>query len=131
MRHLVLVSVALASLPVLTPLTIAAEDRVPVMVGGNGHLDACVSLGQVNSANSQGTVKVRHGPARNYKVIDTLKTGHFAWMCSVDGQWTGIVYPPSNDGVCDESSPINPAQPYKGRCRSGWIESSMISLIAG
>lgn len=106
---------------------LAAEESVPVIVGGNGDIDACMSVGEIKNS----AAKVRKGPSAKYTETDLLEAGRIVWLCSNNGQWVGIVYPSINQGTCEVSSPINPEQPYKGKCNSGWILESDIELAAG
>lgn len=106
----------------------------PVMVGAVEDLDACTGLGVVSGLDPEGDafLAVRAAANANAKMLDKLPEGKKVHICdtSPDGKWLGIVY--SRKGIdCGVNSPIRPAQPYKGRCHSGWVSARWIKVIAG
>jgi hypothetical protein len=109
---------------------VMAAGRVPVMVGGSDDLDACKSVGIVKAANGVGGAHVRMGPSEEHLIFGFLKDGKQVWMCSHEGDWVGVVYP-SKDEACGVSGPINPEQPYEGKCKSGWVHESDMEPVAG
>lgn len=115
----------------------SADNAVmPVMVGGEEDLDACGSVGVVSglAPRGDGFLAVRTGANASYKLVDKLLEGQQVLMCSTsaDGKWYGIVYAPENKDLdCGVSSPISPAQPYQGKCKSGWVSGRWIKQIAG
>ena len=117
-------------------LAVSAGDNTatPVMVGGTEDLDACTSLGVVSGLDPEGDafLAVRAAANSSAKVLDKLPEGKKIHLCdsSPDGKWLGIVY--TKKGIdCGVSSPIRPAQPYKGRCHSGWVSVRWVKVIAG
>lgn len=108
---------------------VAAAGGSPVMIGSEPGLDACGSLGAVTSA----TLSVRDGPGSAFRRIDSLAKGRTVFVCSSspDGEWTGVVYADGSEPDCGVSSPVPEPQPYAGACRSGWVRSKWITIIAG
>lgn len=106
----------------------------PVMVGGTEDLDACHSEGIVSGLDPEGDafLAVRAAANANARMLDKLPEGKKVYICdsSPDGKWLGIVY--TKKGIdCGVSSPIRPAQPYKGRCHSGWVSQKWVKVTAG
>lgn len=117
-------------------LAVNAADNTatPVMVGGMEDLDACTGLGVVSGLDPEGDafLAVRAAANANAKMLDKLPEGKKVHICdsSPDGKWFGVVY--SKKGIdCGVNSPIKPAQPYKGRCHSGWVSQKWVKVIAG
>ena len=125
MKNLIVFALLLVSPHVM------AADRVPVMVGGNGDMDACPSMAIVKSADGVGGVHMRTGPSDEHLVFGFLGDGNKVWMCSHEGGWVGIVYPSAKDESCEVGRPINPEQAYQGKCKSGWVRESDIKPVAG
>ena len=107
----------------------------PVIVGSDDNLDACPSLGVVSGLKLKGDgfLAVRSGASTKYALIDKLQQGQKVFICntSKDGNWFGVVYSHGNVDDCGVSSPVNPAQQYKGKCKSGWVNAHWIKLLAG
>ena len=105
------------------------------MVGGSDDLDACPSYGVVSGLKSKknGFLVVRSGSNIIFQKIDKLQEGQKVFICetSTDRNWFGIVYSHNNANDCGISSPISPTQPYKGKCKSGWVNARWIKLLAG
>lgn len=138
---LLLLGVAACS-ALIRPDTAGAVEPVearPVMVGDdNGYEDACSTLGRVAGLNPRGDnfLAVRAIPSTAGAMIAKLKPGHIVWMCDQtnDGAWHGVVFQPDDGGEgyadCGVSSPA-PYGRYRGPCRSGWVSSRYIELLAG
>ena len=109
----------------------AALAPVPVRIGGQEDLDACPSLGQVGGARS-GMISVRSAPAADAPEIDRLANGAFAYVCENRGEWVGVVYLQGEDTPdCGVGSPVDKRMPYPGPCKSGWVRSKWIRIVAG
>jgi hypothetical protein len=108
---------------------------VQVMVGSDDNLDACSALGMVSGLKSRqdSFLAVRAGPDKRFAMIDRLKAGQKVFICrtSEDGKWYGVVYSRNSAEDCGVTSPINPARPYNGKCKSGWVNAHWIKLLAG
>lgn len=108
---------------------VAAAGGSPVMIGSEPELDACGSLGAVAATK----LSVRDGPGSAFHRMDSLAKGKTVFVCSSspDGEWTGVVYADGSEPDCGVSSPVPKPQPYAGACRSGWVRSKWITIIAG
>lgn len=116
----------------------AAPPRaVPVEVGGSAEWDACGSLGEVRGlkAGGDGFLAVRAGPGADYAMLDRLGNGRQVYVCATRGRWISIVYAAADSNAgeagCGVSSAIAKARVYPGPCKSGWVHSSWIEIIAG
>ena len=109
-----------------------AAAPVPVMVGGDEDMDACPSLAQVGGAKS-GLVSVKAGPSTDQPEIDRLANGEFAYTCEDSGEWTGVVYRHGKQMAPDCGVGSNQAErtPYRGPCKSGWVRSKWLTVVAG
>ena len=118
-------------------MTVFAGSAVPVRVGGDAKLDACV-VGKVRGLNQSGDgfLAVRMGPGSKYPMIDRLYNDNEVFLCANHGEWRGIVYRKPAQAQdrkpdCKVSSPLPKRQPYKGPCESGWAHRNWLVLIAG
>lgn len=113
----------------------ANEVTTPVIVGSDDDLDACSSLGMVSGLNPKGDgfLAVRSGKNATAPLVDKLLENQKVFICntSKDGKWLGVVYSLDNINDCGVTSAVNPAQPYKGKCKSGWVSTRWIKLLAG
>ncbi|MBD3729879.1 MAG: integron [Sphingomonadales bacterium] len=111
---------------------------LPVMVGGQEDMDACMSLGYVDHLNPKGDnfLSVRAQPRAGAPETYRVKAGHMLWLCdeSRDGKWYGVVFQPAERmedwADCNVSTPL-PRGPYRGPCRSGWVAKRFVELAAG
>ena len=117
---------------VLACSVVAASDFRPVIVGHEEGLDACGGVAKVGGAKSS-LVSVRTGPATGYREIDRLKVGQFVYVCDGNSEWTGVVYGNGAEmkAGCGVTSPIPRAAPYSGVCKSGWVRSKWLTVVAG
>jgi hypothetical protein len=132
----------LACIPLVVALPARADApaAVPVMVGGDGGLDACPSLGAIIPLRKggDGFVSVRAAPSRAARELDRLASGRELMLCqtSADGQWLGVVYPDPARGMSPGDCGVSTAadgqsRPYDGECRSGWVFRTFVTVIAG
>ena len=98
-------------------------------------MDACGSLGEVRGVNPRGDnyLSVRTGPRAHLPERDRLRPGRQVFVCqtSRDGQWLGVVYSRNPRQQCNVGSPVRGPRPYSGPCRSGWVNSRYITIVAG
>ena len=114
----------------------AAPPRaVPVQVGGSVEWDACGSSGRVRGlkADGDGFLAVRAGPGADYRMLDKLGNGRLVYLCGSRGGWTAVVYaaPGADAGECGVSWAIAEVEIYRGPCRSGWVNTTWIEVVAG
>jgi len=112
----------------------------PVRIGEGGpRFDACQSVGEVGRHVS-GSLPVLSAPFDRAEKIDSLPAGQTIHICtrSIDQQWLGIVYDQPSDPAatgtpvdCGVSSPVRAKRNYDGPCKSGWVESTYVVLVAG
>jgi hypothetical protein len=107
---------------------------VPVMAGGEEDLDACGSSGRIVGLNPRGDgfLSVRSGPGgKPYREIDRLYNGNAVMVCDEQGPWLAVVYGRSADDDCGVGTPWPVRKPYGGPCRSGWVHSRYVRMVAG
>lgn len=112
----------------------SAQGLEPVEVGGDAETDACVTLGQIVRLDPKGDnfLAVRGGPGSQRPELDRLGGGALVTICDERGPWLGIVYPaPGTKTDCGVSSPRPTRSPYGGPCRSGWVHSRFVDVVAG
>lgn len=128
---------ALALMLTTAPIAAAPPRAVPVEVGGSEEWDACGALGEVRGlkAEGDGFLAVRAGPGADYAMLDQLGSGRQVYVCATRGRWISIVYAAVNVNVgeagCGVSSSIAQARTYRGPCKSGWVHSAWIEIVAG
>ncbi len=122
----------------------------PVTIGEDGpQLDACGALGVVRGLAVGKTLAIHAAPFREAKATAQLVNGARVHVCtrSLDQKWLGVVVlpgapAPDGDDVggnevlpapadCGVSSPVDRRQVYDGPCKSGWVSSGFVRLIAG
>jgi hypothetical protein len=126
----------LAALAILIGAATAQAQRtkldVPILVGGT-ELDACGSLAEVKGLDAAGDnfLSVRSGPAATFREIDRLKAGDRVIICGEKGVWYAAVYPWSSGRDCKVGTRWPKRAAYTGPCKSGWIHSKFVEIIAG
>lgn len=110
-----------------------------VRIGEGGpRFDACQAVGKVADLRSA-QLDVLIAPFDSAAKKDALDLGEMVYICSRshDQQWFGIVYDnttasdAAGAGDCGVSSPVRTKQNYDGPCKSGWVESNFVKLVAG
>lgn len=136
MKRRMLIAVVAAAWA-LTPLAGQAQQQgkidIPIMLGADGDLDACGSVGVIVGLDPKGDgfLSVRSGPAgKPYREIDRLYNGNPVYICGEKGKWLAVVYP-ADGRDCGVSSPWPKRLPYTGPCRYGWVHSRYVRLTAG
>ncbi|VAV93339.1 hypothetical protein MNBD_ALPHA04-1106 [hydrothermal vent metagenome] len=132
-----------------TARTGANPSERPVRIGEGGpRFDACQAVGQVKGLRGK-SLDVLIAPFDSAEKKETISAGQHVWICtrSLDQQWFGIVYDdgvpgatgdgaatanaPAHPGDCGVSSPVRSKRNYDGPCKSGWVESNFVKLVAG
>ncbi len=109
---------------------------VAVQVGGYPDDDACLAVGRVVPARgSMARLEVRDRPDRRGRVVTSIPSDSFVWICDVsaNGEWIGILFSHRRDGriSCGVSGTISKRDDYAGPCRQGWVPHDTIVLYAG
>jgi hypothetical protein len=105
-----------------------AAQAVRVGLGGPA-LDACMSTGEVAAGDP---APVRVAPNAMAPERDRLAPGFGFAICDESGEWTGIIYGPAGLARhCGTASPVPRVTAYAGRCRSGWIATDRVRMMAG
>lgn len=109
-----------------------ADSPTPVMIGGNDGLDACLTLGSVVSPEGLNDVSVYSKPDGSSTVIERLASGTYIMICDSSGDaWSGIVFAGDNSPSCKVTSSSEARHPYQGECKSGWVKTIVIEILAG
>lgn len=116
--------------PQSEPLDPGAE---PVRIGEGGpRFNACLGTGRVINTAS---LDVRQAPFGDATRIDGIAPDTSIDICSrsLDQRWLGVVYRPADQPTldCGVSGPVERARGYDGPCRSGWVSSAFVRLVAG
>jgi hypothetical protein len=136
LKRIAATGLALAAAGLAATTAPAQQGQRPVRVGLAGNdLDACLSLAEVRGLDRNGdnTLTVRATPTRAGRVLDRLGPNRQVWVCDGDAVpgWTGIVYADRPGVECNVGSPVPSIQPYEGPCRTGWVFSRYLVVIAG
>lgn len=109
----------------------------PVRIGeGGAGFDACAYVGRVTNISPAGEtyLPLRAAPFLEADELLRLPNGARLFVCtrSIDQRWQGVVVPPADapDTDCGVAAPVASARDYAGPCRSGWVASSFVRLIA-
>lgn len=116
------------------PETSAVSTAVPVRVGDAGPaFRACQATGAPRAA--EGSLTVLGGPYDAAPTLGSIPAGARFFVCSrsIDQRWMGIVYDPAGTLApgCGVSAPVAARGDYAGPCRSGWVASAAVRLVAG
>jgi hypothetical protein len=106
---------------------------VPVYIGDDPGLDACLSWGEVQGLHHS-KLAVRRGPGVDYEQVDELDNGQGLYLCdaSAEGDWIGVVYRTGeSEPDCGVTSPVPERRAYDGPCKSGWVHRRWVRVIAG
>lgn len=99
----------------------------PVFVGGDSSLDACGGYGKTKQLT-----KLRKSATAQKTSEVVLPVGTELYICSesADGKWLGVVVQ-NSDASCGVSSPQKKRAAYKGKCKSGWVPTTLVDYLAG
>lgn len=108
----------------------------PILIGQDGpRFRACASVGLVAGLGDDDRLEVRTAPFESASVTDALENGRRIFICmrSLDQKWFGAVYPGERQDAaqCGVLAPVSAQRAYEGPCRSGWVASSAVRLVAG
>ncbi|MEA3001639.1 MAG: hypothetical protein QOH81_427 [Sphingomonadales bacterium] len=118
------------------PADIVTPGLVPVRVGELGpNFEACSAAGTTRHIEAGQSLPVRAAPFDNAAQTGAVPAGARFFVCSrsIDQKWFGIVYDPGGAlaPACGVSKPANARHAYAGPCKSGWIQSAYVKVIAG
>lgn len=119
--------------PAPNPVTV---DSVPVRIGELGaSFNACNAAGTTRNLEEGGSLQVRAAPFDAAEETGTIPAGARFFVCtrSHDQDWMGVVFHEGGalDPSCGVSGPVTARQNYEGPCRSGWVSSAFVKLVAG
>jgi hypothetical protein len=97
---------------------------------------ACVADGTTRNVGPNETLPVRAAPFDNSGQAGAIAARSRFFICarSLDQKWFGIVYDDQAVGLtprCRVSDPVAAPGAYQGPCRSGWVSSAFVKVIAG
>ena len=115
--------------------TVTAAAR-PVRIGELGpNFAACSAAGTTRNLKAGEALPVRWAPFDNARETGSVPAGTRFFICtrSHDQKWFGIVF---DDGGtlaerCGVAEPVTRRRDYDGPCRSGWVQSAFVKVIAG
>ncbi|HEY9554004.1 hypothetical protein [Allosphingosinicella sp.] len=119
--------------PEPSPVTV---DTVPVRIGELGaSFNACNAAGTTRNLAEGGSLPVRAAPFDAAEETGAIPASARFFVCtrSHDQGWMGVVFHEGGtlDPSCGVSGPVTTARAYDGPCRSGWIASAFVKLVAG
>jgi hypothetical protein len=88
--------------------------------------DAACFLGKVTASTF---ASIRSAPKPEAKELDRLNAETQVLVCDSRGAWTGVVYRARISGCVSDS--VSKAFNYQGPCKSGWIASRFVVVVAG
>jgi starvation-inducible outer membrane lipoprotein len=112
------------------------RQQVPVRIGELGpSFNACAGAGTTRQVTASRPLPVRAAPFEDAEETGAITAGQRFFICtrSHNQKWLGVVYDESGTLAerCGVSSPANSRQAYEGPCRSGWVSSPFVRLVAG
>ncbi|HYW15332.1 MAG TPA: hypothetical protein VE891_04155 [Allosphingosinicella sp.] len=113
----------------------ASESR-PVRIGELGaNFRACGAAGTSRNLKAGEALAVRSAPFENAGETGKVDSGARFFICtrSHDQKWFGIVFDEGGTLAerCGVSEPVTRRRDYDGPCRSGWVQSAFIKVVAG
>lgn len=115
---------------------IVTPEAASVAIGELGpSVDACPAAGTTSHVEDGGRLPVRSAPFDNAGETGAIPVGGRFFVCtrSIDQKWFGIVYDEGGTlaARCGVSDTVTERRNYAGPCRSGWVASAFVKLIAG
>ena len=108
----------------------------PVRIGELGaNFDACGAAGTTRNLKAGEALPVRLAPFENAGETGSVPARARFFICtrSHDQKWFGIVYDEGGTLAqrCGVAEPVTRRRDYDGPCRSGWVQSAFVKVIAG
>lgn len=107
----------------------------PVRIGEYGaNFRACGQAGTSRNLKAGEALPVRSAPFDNAAETGRAASGSRFFICarSHDQKWFGIVF--DEEGTlaerCGVSEPVTRRRDYDGPCRSGWVQSAFVKVVA-
>jgi hypothetical protein len=115
--------------------TVTAAAR-PVRIGELGpNFAACGAAGTTRNLKSGEALAVRWAPFDNARESGRVPARARFFICarSLDQKWFGIVFDEGGSLAerCGVTEPVTGRRDYDGPCRSGWVQSAFVKVIAG
>jgi hypothetical protein len=113
------------------------DGTMAVRIGELGpSFKACVTDGTTRNVEPGETLPVRAAPFDGAAGTGAIAAGGRFFVCSrsLDQKWFGIVYDDQAAALparCGVSEPAAARRDYDGPCRSGWVSSALVKLVAG
>jgi hypothetical protein len=96
---------------------------------------ACGAAGTTRNLKAGEALPVRSAPFDNAGATGSVPSGARFFICtrSLDQKWFGIVFDEGGALAerCGVSEPVTRRRDYDGPCRSGWVESAFVKVVAG
>lgn len=113
----------------------APEGR-PVRIGELGaNFQACGAAGTSRNLRPGEALPVRSAPFDNAAETGRVAARARFFICtrSLDQKWFGIVFDEGGTlaETCGVSEPVVRRRDYDGPCRSGWVQSAFVKVVAG
>jgi hypothetical protein len=114
----------------------APPESRPVRIGELGaNFRACSAAGTTRNLKAGEALPVRSSPFDNAGGAGSVASGGRFFICtrSLDQKWFGIVFDEGGALAerCGVSEPVTRRRDYDGPCRSGWVQSAFVKVIAG
>jgi hypothetical protein len=110
-------------------------DAVPVRVGELGaNFNACGHTGATRHLAAGAGLPVKAAPFDTAADLGSIPAEARFFICtrSHDQRWLGVVWAPDGtlSPACGVSAPATSRRAYEGPCRSGWVPSAFVRLVA-
>jgi hypothetical protein len=108
----------------------------PVRIGELGpNFQACSAAGTPRGLKASEALPVRSAPFEDAAGTGSVPTRAHFFICtrSLDQKWFGIVFDEGGTLAerCGVAEPLARRRDYDGPCRSGWVQSAFVKVIAG
>jgi hypothetical protein len=115
---------------------VVTAEALPVRIGELGpNFQACSAAGTTRSLKPGEGLPVRVAPFDNAGVSGSVAERARFFICtrSLDQKWFGIVFDQGGSLAerCGVAEPVTRRRDYDGPCRSGWVQSAFVKVIAG